>query len=72
MKLVEPVIDEVVNDPAHAWADRYELYSSGCQVDYKGFPIYADEPDWKELDEAIDAEEDAWVKMREFIKGPRS
>lgn len=30
------------------------------------------EPDWKELDEAIDAEEEAWVKMREFINAPRN
>lgn len=30
------------------------------------------EPDWKELDKAIEAEEEAWVKMREFINTPRS
>lgn len=30
------------------------------------------EPDWKELDEAIDAEEKAWVEMRDFINKPRS
>ncbi|KTS74666.1 hypothetical protein NS274_18960 [Pseudomonas oryzihabitans] len=27
---------------------------------------------WAELDPAIDAEEEAWVKMREFINTPRS
>jgi hypothetical protein len=30
------------------------------------------EPDWTELDKAIDAEEEAWVKIREFINTPRS
>lgn len=30
------------------------------------------EPDWAELDNAIDAEEKAWVKMKDFIKTPRS
>lgn len=30
------------------------------------------EVDWAELDPAIDAEEEAWVKMREFINTPRS
>lgn len=29
------------------------------------------EPEWQKLDEAIDAEEEAWVKVRDFINTPR-
>lgn len=29
------------------------------------------EPEWRKLDEAIDAEEEAWGKMRDFINTPR-
>jgi hypothetical protein len=43
MELVEPFIDELLQHPANAWVDRYELYSVGRQVDHNGFPIYADE-----------------------------
>jgi hypothetical protein len=30
------------------------------------------EPEWRKLDEAIDAEEEAWGKMRDFINTPRN
>jgi len=30
------------------------------------------EPEWRKLDEAIDAEEEAWGKVREFINTPRT
>lgn len=43
MELVEPVIDEIIQHPANAWANRYEFYAQGRQVDQDGFPIYADE-----------------------------
>ncbi|MHA6236859.1 hypothetical protein [Pseudomonas fluorescens group sp. PF-69] len=43
MELVEPVIDEIIQHPANAWADRYEFYSHGSQVDQYGFPVYADD-----------------------------
>jgi hypothetical protein len=29
------------------------------------------EPEWQKLDEAIDAEDQAWEKMRDFINTPR-
>lgn len=43
LELVEPEIDRIIQDPANAWADRYEFYSRGSQVDQYGFPVYADE-----------------------------
>jgi hypothetical protein len=30
------------------------------------------EPDWRKLDGAFDAEEEVWVKVREFINTPRT
>ncbi|MGP4922119.1 hypothetical protein ACTXNP_18245 [Pseudomonas helleri] len=42
-ELVDEEIDRIVQDPDNAWAEGYEFYSHGSQVDSDGFPIYADD-----------------------------